>query len=540
MTNNSVQVFKGGWEELESAVITDNKISLSIAKAFKIKPDGTKLFSIVGNFIEVRNFGIPYDPDTISGIIDTFEITVDADPVGIDFRDDGTRMYVMGDDNNLLYQYDIPIPWDLSSIVSAPVSISLGITIIGNIFELVFGRDGDNFYVTVDNLVYQFPLPTPWDITSNVTNSSFNPGLSTAVGLAFKPQGDKMYIGEITTNTLHEYDLPTINDITTAVATGITLSGPAFGFDSIQFRSNGMQLFEVAFASGDFIRYHLDEDWNISTTSYFSNQMVLAGLNAPTAINWKPDGTKFFILNLQTTLNINEFTALHPWNITNATSGPTFNFTFDNQLRGMWWRQDGTRCYITDADTNKIYQLDVATPWTVSTITDPSISFTPVETTFITGLYMREDGKKYYLTDDSTTNTIYEYDMITAWDITTSSYSGNSINIATTQLTDVFFKRDGKMMYISELEFDKIQRFILSTPWDVSTATLLDFLDVNAQDDQPQGFFIQENNGKKLFMVGSVTDDIFSYDMSLEFNNSLITNFGDELQTNLGEILVHT
>ena len=54
-----------------------------------------------------------------------------------------------------------------------------------------------------------------------------------------------------------------------------------------------------------------------------------------------------------------------------------------------------------------------------------------------------------------------------------------------------------------------------------------------------QGFFIRENDGEKIWIVGNQSGAIQSMDMLLDFSNSLITSFGDNLVTELGENLVY-
>ena len=81
--------------------------------------------------------------------------------------------------------------------------------------------------------------------------------------------------------------------------------------------------------------------------------------------------------------------------------------------------------------------------------------------------------------------------------------------------------------------------FSLPADGNVSNAVFLQELDVEAIENNLQGFFIRENDGKKLWLVGNAGGGITCLDMTLEFNNALLTNFGDEITTDAGETIVY-
>ena len=544
--NNQKLVYKGGWDQLQNALLTDNQTSISgSSESFFIKPAGTKLFVLNGTIVETYPLTIPYDVATLGSIEDSFTITEDTTPTGISFKNDGAKMFIVGQTTKTIYEYILPTNWTPSSIIATPVSLSLS-TITDDVIQCVFSIDGDFLFVNDDTSVYRFPLPTPWDITSNVSNNSFTP-TGEMGSFVFKPQGDKLYIGDIADVRIIEYDLPTPWDITTAIATGNILDlDNDFRPDNLLWRSNGLEFFILNNIVNTVTKLHLDIDWNILTISYFSNNRSFTGIQAPIALNWKPDGSKFFILNTAGVQDrVEEYTSISPWNVTDAIEGSNFNVNnIENNPQAMWWRPDGLRCYIIGTSDDTVYQLNAATPWEVSTLSDSGISY-PVPQSPLTamGLYFRKDGKKFYIADDPAGDGIvYEYDIVTPWDIANATYSGNSISVSsqTDSITEVFFSPDGDYMYFtSETGVSEIFRYVLSIPWNVSTGTFADKFDISAQETQPRGLFIREDNGKKLFMVGQAEDDIWSYDMSLEFNNSLITNFGEELITNMGDNLVY-
>lgn len=525
MRNSAKQVFKGGWEELANAIHTDNVGSFptsAFQKSYFIKPDGTLIFVIKDTIVEVHAMSIPYDVSTIGAVVATFPITVDSSPSGIAFTPDGSSMIVSGQTNKILYQFTLPTPWDVTSIVAAPTTMSL--SVMGTfIRECMFSRDGDFVFVNDSVEIFSFPLPTPFDITSNVSNTKFTPpAFPDFLSFFFKPEGDKLYIYDSNTGDLTEYDLPTINDITTATPTGKTITdlhdliGIASSSLFLFFRSNGMELFALDESLNDIYKLHLDESWDITTASYFSNINAIPTAD-PRTISWKPDGSKYFIgdHNADT---IAEFTTLHPWNQTGATQTASFPIAaIQNRITGMWWNLDGTHCYIIGLQSDRVNRLNVSTPWDVSTMSNPGISIVPTNLQFPTGICLNKDESKVYISNNSSPDTINEYELITPGDITTISFI-DSLDVSTiptaVQPQDLILKSDEKMIYVASITQDRISRF----SWDsgtISNAVFEDFLDISAEETIVMGLFIRQHDGKKLYIVGSDSLNVISYDMSI-------------------------
>lgn len=537
MTNNSIQVFKGGWEELQNGIITDNQSLISSSpKSEFIKPDGTAIFVTSGGIVEKYLMSIPWDVNTIGSIVDSFTITDDSDPHGIAFKPDGTKMIIVGINTSILYEYTLVIPWEPSSIVASPVTLSLSFTAL----ECTFSRDGDFVFVTSDSDVHSFPLPTPYDITSNVSTTFFAPVLSGDVdGLAFKPEGDKMYLIDDLTNIVIEYDLSPVYDITSAIPSGNTLVFSTIEPASIFFRSNGLETFILDFQNSEIFRFHLDESWDISTASLFTNTFPVPGVTFPVSITWKPDGTTYFILDSETNDRIKQFSVPVPYNTNGSTLIATFVVTsIEANPRGMFFHLDGTRLWIFGTSNKRIHQINMSTPWDLSTATDPSIFSNVVSSTNPQGFTFLNNGSTVFFTD--ATDNVMSIPLTTPYDVTTIGGETFTLDIIANSEDprDVVVKPGDKFMYIISQLFNTVARYVLSTPGDLSTATFVDSLNVSAT--AIQGLYIRLSDGKKLYALdGAGTLDIFTFDMTLEFNNTIITNFGDELITNAGEVLVH-
>lgn len=543
--NNAPVVFKGGWEELQNATHTDNNGSIADASApegIYITPNGNFLFTVENTQQIVRKYqlSIPWDVATISSTIDTFDLSGDSSstPTDIDFKPDGTIMFVSGQFGNIILRYVLPIPFDISSIVDTPTSF---VPAGGLVSAMEFSTDGFSFFTLRDGaIVLKHSTDTAFDFDNVTEVQTFSTG-KFDVAITFKEQGDKMYLGDIS-ERIREFNLSAPFDISAPVDTGRFFDAPASILTGIQFRSNGKEFFTIERVPSEVTRFHVDEEWNIDTVSLFENSKFIG--NNPQAVSWKPDGTRMIVLTGTDKL-ITDFSTPNPWNLSTTTQDSTFLFTSSGIQTGMFWKPDGTRCYVLN-DAANLVQFNVATPWTVSTMSDPSISHTFSSVIFTNDIFFRQDGKKVYLIniDFSTFAEIREYDLGTAWDITTIGATPvntfDAIATSGVNISGVFFKPDGKIMIISDNTL--ITRYSLSTPWSLLTSnvTFIDSFDTTAQTSLIEGIFIRQNDGKKLFVVDIVVDTIFSYDMTLEFNNSIITTFGESIITTAGEDIVHT
>jgi len=89
---------------------------------------------------------------------------------------------------------------------------------------------------------------------------------------------------------------------------------------------------------------------------------------------------------------------------------------------------------------------------------------------------INNDGTKLFV--GNVEGVIYYYELSTAWDMSTMDYKGfrNLSTHINDLCLDITFKTDGTMLYMTDRNERKIHQFILSTPWDLQTATYDTFL----------------------------------------------------------------
>jgi len=104
-------------------------------------------------------------------------------------------------------------------------------------------------------------------------------------------------------------------------------------------------------------------------------------------------------------------------------------------------------------------------------------------------------------------------EVIGGWDISTAVYLQNfSVTTQETVPTGIFFKSDGLKMYVIGATGDDVNEYDLGSAWNISTAVYLQNFSVAAQDIVPQSVFFKPD-GMKMYVIGADGDDVNEYDL---------------------------
>ncbi|MDC0359990.1 autotransporter outer membrane beta-barrel domain-containing protein [Candidatus Pelagibacter ubique] len=213
------------------------------------------------------------------------------------------------------------------------------------------------------------------------------------------------------------------------------ISSDTPGVRGINFKPDGTIMYVTGRRNvvGDtVIQYSLTTPFDISTANKTS-ETVLEILDAdgaddkidkPHAIEFKPDGKVMYVIH-----SLSGYKSVEQFDLTTAwdTSTLSFNARFqvsnnDVQLRGLTFKPDGTRMYIGQTTYGKVLQYDLATPWDVSSATNlvESSSYLSQENN-IRNIQFTSDGTIMYLGGNGG-NDINKYTLSTAWDVSTLNH----------------------------------------------------------------------------------------------------------------------
>ena len=135
------------------------------------------------------------------------------------------------------------------------------------------------------------------------------------------------------------------------------------------------------------------------------------------------------------------------------------------------------------------------------------------------GMYVRSDGAKVYTASLFSGDRIREFNLSTPWNVSTlSQVNGLDVSDDFTYTTGVELSPDGVYMYVSGGQSGsyKIVTYYLSTPWNILSASKIHQLSTNS----PGGVRLK-SDGRKIYILDLTTPDIIKqYDLSTPWDLS--------------------
>ena len=372
----------------------------------------------------------------------------------------------------------------------------------------------------LDNAVYQ-GSPINWFDYESATDDRGR-------GVCFKPDGLKMYISERDTQTVNEYDLSVAWDVSTAVLLqSFYITGHTVG-TGVTFKPDGSKFYIAG--AGLACEYDLSTAWDVSTAVFLQSYSVEnprpdIDEGFTTALFFKPDGSKMIILGYRDD-KVYSFDLSTAWDISTSSFSHEWFYVGGTVsiASGLSFKPDGSKMYVLDLSGQQdITEYDLSTAWDVGTaVLLQSFSVGPPNTRPF-GVFFKPDGLVVYVIGDLGAN-LNKFDLSVAWDISTTSYIYPTTDFVSVVAQDstphgVFFKPDGLKMYVVGYTNDSVYEYDLSVAWDISTASYLQSFSVVAQDSTPVSVFFKPD-GLKMYVVGSINDNVYEYDLSVAWDIS--------------------
>ncbi|RLI98837.1 MAG: hypothetical protein DRP06_04580, partial [Candidatus Aenigmatarchaeota archaeon] len=334
--------------------------------------DGTKLY-VVGLYYEriyEYNLSTPYDIST--GVYNDYLSisSQDSQPTGMTFDNDGDKLYIVGMDTGKAYEYNLSDYYDISSgiyndncDVSGRDSSPTGVA---------FNNDGTKLYVSGDQNdgIYEYSLTTPYDISTGVYNDWLNISSQDdhPYDLCFNNDGTKLYIVASTNERILEYNLSSPYDISTGVYNDyLSVSSQDNSPTGIAFNNDGTKLYVSGDQNGGIYEYNLTTPYDISTGVYNDWLNVSSQDSDPTGLSFNDDGTKLYVVGFYYE-RVYEYNLSSPYDISTGVYNDYLEVSFqDSQPTGMAFDNDGDKLYIVGMDTDRVYEYDI--PVTTFSIT---------------------------------------------------------------------------------------------------------------------------------------------------------------------------
>ena len=589
--------FNTAWDVSQASYLQNLALIQTVPTGIFFKPDGTRLYTIGNTSDDVDQYDLTtaWDISTAS-TNGRFVVAQDTIPKDLFFKPDGLKMYVIGDANNGVYEYDLSTAWDVTSasylqnvsvsdanpeglffkpdgtkmytigrggtddvdeynlstawdVTTASLlqSFAIGDTPTG----IFFRQDGLKAYIAQqtngNDRVSEYNLTTAWDSSTLVFSQSFDvSSQDTAVGnVFFHPLGNKMYIVGDSTNNAFEYDVGTIlqptaqyfpaitssigqidsqywTDINSMTADDADNDGQVYYAVSADDRttwsiakaSDGVR--PIVRNNGGTWEYNSAvgprDGWDLSEVSYLQNLDVSSQELYPSDVFFKSDGLKMYVSGTDGD-DVNEYNLSTAWDVSTASYSQSLSIASqETGLAGFYIKPDGTKLYATGYVGDGVYEYNLSTAWDVSTASySQTFSVSGQEATPYT-VSFKSDGTKMYIVGVSGDD-VNEYTLSTAWDVSTASYNQNfSLAAQTDTPSGIYFKPDGTELYVTGLTGDNVYQYDLSTAWDVSTLSFVQSFSVASQETSPQGLFLNAD-GDKLYVAGTSSAAVNQYDV---------------------------
>ena len=432
----------------------------------------------------------------------------------IAFKSDGTRAYFF--DNftlsNKIWQYDLSTAWDVTSTLSNQVT--LDISSIGNAgSDLLFDPDGSSFFVTSGSNIIQYNLSTAWDVSTATQGVSFDASSidSSPRSPNYNSDGTRLFFSAAANREIRELnteksiktlDLSTgsVFEITPTSDIQIGLSNPAASGTVSQatllLDGVATNTYDLANASYDGVSFS-----------------VAAQDGSPRGLFFKADGTKMYVLG-DAGDSVFQYTLSTSWDVsTSSYDSVSLSVSAqDNSPRDLYISPDGTKMYIAGGTGDEVNEYSLSTAWDISTASYVQVFSVSAQDTAPEGIFFKPDGTKMYILGEAGDD-VNEYTLSTSWDVSTASYTQNfTISTQSTIPGSLSFSSDGFTMYIlSAYLNDGVYAYNLSTAWDISTATYSGvFFDVSAQETSPTALYIK-TDGNNLYLTGTSTAKVYQY-----------------------------
>lgn len=230
--------------------------------------------------------------------------------------------------------------------------------------------------------------------------------------LAVNNSGTKLYMVGATSDAIYQYSLSSAFDLSTTSYDSVTLSVSSQDTTphDVKFNNTGSKMYVVGYTSGSVYQYSLSTAFDLSTASYDSTSFSVSGQTSyPVGIAFNNDGTKMYISDLGVH-NIYQYSLSTGFDISTA-SYDSVSMSIASQAtnpRGIAFNPTGTELYVVTTGRT-IFQYELSTAFDLSTASYNSVSFSlSLQTTSPHGLAFSADGAKMYILDNGT-DTVYQY-----------------------------------------------------------------------------------------------------------------------------------
>ena len=564
--------------------------------AVTMSSDGTKMYIMTGTgsttYIYQFSFATAFDFSSHNGTSSWAANThspIPASANSIVWKSNGTKFYIT-DYNSAIFEYSVSTAWDVTSgttlITSQSFSAEAGST---GVRDVTFTSDGSKMYILSDgnNFIYEYSLSSPWlTSTKSYTNNSFDySSLTTNVpdielvndsffvfldNATFKLS--RLNLGSSTSLALGSGSFASTDVGKRIVGNGgdviLTSTGGAFSTtggsaftDSSTIAAGSWSMFGLK-SAGDADGITMSA-FSTTGTNFNTSPPLLSrtpsSLETTYFTNFvdccvSKNGLYLYGINMASNATLNQFTMSTAYDLSTATYTRNIATGVNSGGRtGVSINNDGSKMYVTynQSGTEYLKTYALSTAYDISTAVNTNNNSIPVgsggggSNNYGGGFSWSADGTKAYFypynnwtgnstvghTSGSTDNrsgVMYQYNVSTAFDWAGSSPSVNA-TIRVPHKGDNYgvalVTSDGKWLINHQYNQKYLYYYPLTTPYDISTQVVasegrIDTSPYNSSGGINQGgiggdhvngiFFNASYNHKRVDANNYGTENLFS------------------------------
>ena len=428
----------------------------------------------------------------------------DTQPRGIAFNNDGTKMFIVGDQGNDINSYTLSTGFDLST----------------RTFDDING-DGSGFDVSGQDLTPQY--------------------------IKFNNDGTKMFVSGNTGKDINSYTLSTGFDLSTATFDDINGNGTGFDISDqdvqtrgIAFNNDGTIMFYIGNTDDDINVYTLSTGFDLSTATFNdingdgSGFDISGQVTVPRGITFNNDGTKMFIVG-DVGNDINSYTLSVGFDLTSTVTHVGKFVVTDQETnpQGIAFNKTGTKMFIVgniDDDINE-YTLSCAFK-----VTSSGKCEDPPKIKDVRGINDSQINTAKKFAEDTRVATFKRLDILRA-----NKYQTSAQRIELLFQNELFKKVSNNVASSAQAKFNPIQKLdqILPNDWEAWTEGSISFGKIgetslsSAQDID--GFGITVGADKKMdedqisgvaVRVGNTDVDVGTFGSAVDTNALSLSVYG--------------
>jgi hypothetical protein len=254
--------------------------------------------------------------------------------------------------------------------------------------------------------------------------------------------------------------------------------------------------------------------WSLESVVYSGNWWYVGDRES------SPDG--LFFLNSTSYVicgsqygRVMRYTMGTQWDITSSIWDANVFTSVDFYPEQVCFDSSGTIMFIAGSNDDTIKKYILSTAFSPSSASyHSSLSITSLEIS-VNSMALSPDGRRIFILG-SATDTIYQYNLSTPFNLSTAGYSGYNLYVGSQETvpTGMAFKDDGtRVLVVGNANGGKVWQYSLSTPWDIQTGMYDNlFYDATAQAASPTEIFIG-NNGSRMYIMDQALRRIYQYNL---------------------------